>query len=92
MAGWCGHWDRALAIELVWPGIANSRNRALPHVHLRSQGSRPSLCRVHTVGVLGALGTKKTRFGAWKVELTVQAQFKLRPSPPVLRGCAHLAL
>ena len=37
---------RALAIELVWSGIANSRIRAPPHVHLRSQGSRPSLCRV----------------------------------------------
>ena len=42
------------------------------------------------VGALRAL--KKTRFGAWQVELTVQAQFKLRPPPPVLRGCAHLAL
>ena len=38
----------ALAIELlvVWPGIANSRIRALPHVHLRSQGPRHSFCRV----------------------------------------------
>ena len=28
------------------PGIAISRISALPHVHLRSQGSRPSLFRV----------------------------------------------
>ena len=36
----------ALAIELVWPRIASSRIRALPHVHTSSQGSRPSLCFV----------------------------------------------
>ena len=45
------------------------------------------------------MGTKTTRFGAWKVELTVQAQFKLRyitqgrerdgkASHPVRFGCA----
>ena len=32
----------ALAMELSTPGFANSRIRALPHVHPRSPGSRPS--------------------------------------------------
>ena len=81
----------ALAIELSSTGIARSRVCALPYVHINSQGSRPSLCGVHNVEVLGASGTKKSRFGAWKVKSLVLAQFKLRPSPPVVGGCAHLA-
>ena len=81
----------ALAIELSSTGIARSRVCAPPHVHINSQGSRPSLCGVHNVEVLGASGTKKSRFGAWKVKSLVLAQFKLRPSPPVVGGCAHLA-
>ena len=72
-------------------GIARSRVCALPHVHINSQGSRPSLCGLHNVEVLGASGTKKSRFGAWKVKSLVLAQFKLRPSPPAVGGCAHLA-
>ena len=36
----------ALAIELSSTGIARSRVCALPHVHINSQGSRPSLCGV----------------------------------------------
>ena len=61
-----------------------------PHVHLRSQGSRPSLSRVLNEKFYKKFEIKS--YGARKVELTDQAQFKLRPSPPVLRGCAHLAL
>ena len=34
----------ALAIELSSTGIARSRVCAPPHVHINSQGSRPSLC------------------------------------------------
>ena len=71
--------NRTRDIELVWPGIARSRVCAPPHVHINSQGSRPSLCGLHNVEVLGASGTKKTRFGAWKVKSLVLAQFKLRP-------------
>lgn len=48
----------ALAIELSSTGIARSRICALPHVHISSQGSRPSLYRLHNVAVLGASGTK----------------------------------
>ena len=81
----------ALDIELVRPGIARSRVCAPPHAHINSQGSRPSLCGLHNVAFLGASGTKKSRFGAWKVKSLVLAQFKLRPSPPVVGGCAHLA-
>ena len=43
-----GHMDKtagALAIELSSTGFVNSRIRALPHVHPRSPGSRPSFCR-----------------------------------------------
>ena len=69
-------------IELVWPGIARSRVCAPPHVHINSQGSRPSLCGVHNVEVLGASGTKKSRFGAWKVKSLVLAEFKLRRNAP----------
>ena len=32
----------SLPIEQSTPGFSNSRIRALPHVHLRSPGSRPS--------------------------------------------------
>ena len=74
--------EYALAIELSSTGIARSRVCAPPHVHINSQGSRPSLCGVHNVEVLGALGTKKTRFGAWKVKSLVLAEFKLRPNAP----------
>ena len=35
----------ALPIEQSTPGFSNSRIRALPHVHLRSPGSRPSSLR-----------------------------------------------
>ena len=69
-------------IELVRPGIARSRVCAPPHVHINSQGSRPSLCGVHNVEVLGASGTKKSRFGAWKVKSLVLAEFKLRRNAP----------
>ena len=51
-------------------------------MHISSQGSRPSLCRLHNVEVWGASGTKKTRFGAWKVESLVLAEFKLRRNAP----------
>ena len=69
-------------IELVRPGIARSRVCAPPHAHINSQGSRPSLCGVHNVEVLGASGTKKSRFGAWKVKSLVLAEFKLRRNAP----------
>ena len=69
-------------IELVRPGIARSRVCAPPHAHIDSQGSRPSLCGVHNVEVLGASGTKKSRFGAWKVKSLVLAEFKLRRNAP----------
>ena len=69
-------------IELVWPGIARSRVCAPPHVHINSQGSRPSLCGLHNVAFLGASGTKKSRFGAWKVKSLVLAEFKLRRNAP----------
>ena len=48
-----GLLERAMAIELSSTGIARSRVCALPHVHINSQGSRPSLCGVHNVEVLG---------------------------------------
>ena len=57
------------SVLLVIRPQAKHRVRALSRVHITSQRPRPSLCREHTAGVLGALGTKKTRFGAWKVEL-----------------------
>ena len=52
--------EPALAIELSSTGIARSRVCAPPHLHINSQGSRPSLCGVHNVEVLGASGTKKS--------------------------------
>ena len=91
LAGACKFFTVALAIELSSTVIARSRVCAPPHVHINSQGSRPSLCGVHNVEVLGASGTKKSRFGAWKVKSLVLAQFKLRPYPTVVGGCAHLA-
>ena len=36
----------------------------------------------HNVEVLGASGTKKSRFGAWKVKSLVLAEFKLRRNAP----------
>ena len=41
------------SVWLVIRPQAKIRVRALSCVHITSQGPRPSLCRVHTVGVLG---------------------------------------
>ena len=46
------------SVWLVIRPQAKIRVRALSCVHITSQGPRPSLCRVHTVGVLGALGSE----------------------------------
>ena len=54
----------------VSPGFANSRVRALPHVHLRSLGSRPSSLRgLNEEFYKKKFKTKKLPwYGAWKIE------------------------
>ena len=58
-------------IEQSTPGFANSRVRALPHVHPRGLGSRPSSLRgLNEEFYLKKVKNKKS-YGAWKIEKAI---------------------
>ena len=61
----------ALPIEQSTPGFANSRVRALPHVHLRSLGSRPSSLRGLNEEFYKKKLKKQKSYGAWKIEKAI---------------------
>ena len=60
----------ALPIEQSTPGFANSRVRALPHVHPRGLGSRPSSLRGLNEEFYKK-SLKQKSYGTWKIEKVI---------------------